>query len=208
MSSTIADVGRSVRTLSAAKIPLSSEVRVQLADTRTTLSGIQDAVDDVMDQQEKRILVREMPSRNGPWRFSFDKDKITDEERVQASTQVENSQAKYDLAVTCGRHGGEFVITTFEPVGTDAKRIPWGLYSSDRRIQLRIDLNPAFGASLEMRGYVNQGQVRPADIRAQFKNLVHSSRLVFADVFPDEQVEVATAYPPQFGRLCELISSR
>jgi hypothetical protein len=59
-----------------------------------------------------------------------------------------------------------------------------------------------------MRGYVNQGQVRPGDISAQFKNLVHSSRLVLADVFPDEQVEVATAYPAQFSRLCELAAPR
>ena len=45
-------------------------------------------------------------------------------------------------------------------------------------------------------------------MNALFENLVHSSRLVLADVFPDEQVEVATAYPAQFSRLCELIGRR
>ena len=58
-----------------------------------------------------------------------------------------------------------------------------------------------------MRGYINQGQVKPTD-RAQFEKLLHSSRLVFSDVFPDEQVEVATAFPIQFSRLCELLASR
>ena len=40
----------------------------------------------------------------------------------------------------------------------------------------------------------------------QFENLLRSSRLVFADIFPEEQVEVATAFPAQFRRLCELIA--
>ena len=115
-----------------------------------------------------------MPSRSGVWKFSVDRDKITDEERVQAFARVESSQAKYDLTVTCGKRGAELVIATFEPLGTDAKRIPWSFYGPqpDRRIRLRIDLNPALVPSLEMRGYVNQGQVRPGDISAQFKNLV------------------------------------
>jgi hypothetical protein len=151
-----------------------------------------------------------MPSRSGVWKFSVDRDKITDEERVQAFARVESSQATYNLTVTCGKRGAELVIVTFEPPGTDAKRIPWSFYGPqpDRRIRLRIDSNPALGASLEMRGYVNQGQVRPGDISAQFRNLVHSSRLVLADVFPDEQVEVTTAYPTQFSRLCELAATR
>jgi hypothetical protein len=61
-----------------------------------------------MDREEKRILRGEMPSQ-----FSFDKDKMTDEERVQAFAQIEGSQAKYNLTVTCGRRGGELVIATF-----------------------------------------------------------------------------------------------
>jgi hypothetical protein len=209
-SSTLTGIGKSMDALSAAKIPLSSETHLQFADTRAALSRVEETVDDVMDREEKRILTREMPSRSGVWRFSFDKDKITDEERIQAFARIESSQAKYDLTVTCGKRSGEFVLATFEPLGTDAKRIQWSLYAPtpNRRIRLRIDSNPAFNASLEMRGYVNQGQVRPADISAQFENLVHSSRLVFADVFPDEQVEVATAYPAQFSRLCELVAPR
>lgn len=158
-----------------------------------------------MDREEKRILKSEMPSRNGAWQFSFDQDKITDEERVQAFTRIEGSQAKYVLTVTCKNPAGELVISTFELAGTDPKRIPWSGLKSDKDIRVRIDSNPAFDANLEMRGYVNQGQFVPID-SAQFRNLLHSSRLVFADVFPDEQVEVATAYPAQFGRLCELVA--
>jgi hypothetical protein len=52
-----------------------------------------------------------------------------------------------------------------------------------------------------------KGQVRPTDINAKFQNLVHSSQLVLADVFADEQVAVATAFPAQFSRLCELAAS-
>jgi hypothetical protein len=46
----------------------------------------------------------------------------------------------------------------------------------------------------------------PAD-GTQFENLLHSSRLVFWDIFPEEVVEVATTYPAQFSRLCELLGS-
>ena len=208
-SSTVADIGKSVSRLSAAKIPLSSEARLQLSDTRVTLNRLPKIVDNVMDGEEKSILGREMPTRRGAWRFSLDKDKITDEERVQAFASIGSSQAKYDLAVTCGRFGAELVITTFESVGTEPKRLPWRFYGPtlDKDIRLRIDSNAAFGARLEMRGYINQGQVKPTD-RAQFEKLLHSSRLVFSDVFPDEQVEVATAFPIQFSRLCELLASR
>jgi hypothetical protein len=208
-SSTVADIGKSVSTLSSAKIPLSSEARLQLSNTRVALNRLPDVVDNVMDREEKRVLRREMPSQRGAWRFSFDEDKITDEEQVKAFARIESSQAKYDLTITCGKRGAELVIATFEPVGTDPKRIPWSIYGPkpDRDIRLRIDSNPAFHASLEMHGYVNQGQVISAD-SAQFENLLRSSRLVFSDVFPEEQVEVATAYPAQFSRLCELVAPR
>jgi hypothetical protein len=209
-SSAVVDISKSVNALSVAKIPLSPEVHSQFAGARTALSRLDASIDDVMDAEEKRILARQMPSRNGIWRFSFDVDKITDDERVRAFAHVESSQANYQLTVTCGKRGGELVIATFEPVGQESKRIPWAfdLPALNKRIRLRIDSYPAFAASLEMRGYVNQGQVSAADIRAQLRNLVYSSRLVFADVFPDEQVEVATAYPVQFSRLCELLAPR
>jgi hypothetical protein len=162
-----------------------------------------------MNREEKRILMAEMPSQKGAWRFAFDVDKMTDEERVRAFAQIESSQARYDLTVTCGRRGGELVIATFQPLSTDPKGIPWHFDGPkpDKNIRLRFDSNAAFGARLEGRSYVNQGQVIPAD-STQFKNLWHSYRLVFADVFPEEQVEVATAFPAQFTRLCELMASR
>ena len=140
-SSTVADIGKSVSRLSAAKIPLSSEARLQLSDTRVTLNRLPKIVDNVMDGEEKSILGREMPTRRGAWRFSLDKDKITDEERVQAFASIGSSQAKYDLAVTCGRFGAELVITTFESVGTEPKRLPWRFYGPtlDKDIRLRID---------------------------------------------------------------------
>ena len=54
-----------------------------------------------------------------------------------------------------------------------------------------------------MRGYGNQGQV---ELGTEFPNVIRSSRLVLADIFPDEQVEIPTAYPTEFKRLCELLS--
>ena len=112
-------------TLSSAKIPLSSEARLQLSSTQVTLNRVSDVVDDVMDREEIHFLRREMPSQGGAWKFSFDEDKITDEEQVQAFATLEGSQAKYTLTVTCGKRGGELVVATFDPRGTDPKRIPW-----------------------------------------------------------------------------------
>lgn len=66
---------------------------------------------------------------------------------------------------------------------------------------MRIDQDRAFTSVLIMHGYGNQGQI----ISPEVQNIVRSSRLVFADVFPDEQVEVVTDYPPKFRRLCELL---
>jgi hypothetical protein len=53
-----------------------------------------------------------------------------------------------------------------------------------------------------MRGYGNQGEVV---LGPEFRNLIASSRFVFSDIFPDEQVEIPTTYPMQFTRLCELL---
>ncbi len=208
-SSMVADVTKSVRTLSSAKIPLSSEDRLQLSSSRIALNRLPDVVDNAMDQEEKRVLRREMPSRKGAWRFTFDEDKLTDEQRVHAFAQIESSQAKYDLTVTCGRRGGELVIRTFQPLGSDPKPIPWYFHGPkpDKDIRLRIDSDSGFGARLKQRSYVNQGQVMAAD-SARFENLLHSSRVVFADIFPEDQAEVATAFPPQFSRLCELMASQ
>ena len=206
-SSAVARVARAVNTLTSANIPLSAEAQILLSNSRAALSRLPDQVGIVTDREEKDNLRNELPSQRGVWRFVFDKDIITDDERVQAFASVDGSQAKYELTIACNKQGGKLVIATFQPLGTDPKPIPWNIYDPkrDKNIRLRIDSSPAFGASLEIRGYVNQGQVIGVD-GAQFEKLLLSSRLAFADVFPEEQVEVETAYPPQFGRLCELVA--
>ena len=143
-----------------------------------------------MDREEKQILVRTLPSRNGVWQFLFYTDKLTDEERVEALARVEGAQAKYQLTILCGIRGPELLISTFETNGTEGKKIPWNIDATDdlgayQRIRLRIDTRPAFAARLKMRGYGNQGQL---EIKAEFENLAHSSRLVFADVFAEDQL--------------------
>ena len=206
-SSELAKLINITRTLSAAKIPLSPEGHRQLMEARTVLANLEHSVYAVMDREEKRIRIRELPTRSGAWAFRFDTDKMTDQERVQAVGHVEGSQAKYELSIVCRRSGPEFLITTFEHAGTAPKRIPWDINSAvpSKRVRLRIDSNRAFAAQFLMHGYGNHGEVRPADMSAEFKGLLDSSRLVFADIFEDEQVEVATNYPPSFRRLCELI---
>lgn len=126
-------------------------------------------------------------------------------EGIQAFAQIESSQAKYDLTVTCGRRGS---LPRFNPSEPIPKEIPWHFQGPkpDRDMRLRIDSDLAFVARFERRGHVNQGQVMPDS--AQFENLLHSSRLVFSDVFPEEVAEVTTIYPAQFSRLCELVGPR
>ena len=93
---------------------------------------------------------------------------------MRAVGLVEGSQARYELSVACRRNSGELRITTFEPSGTDAKRIQWSPYGPepDRRIRLRIDSNPAFAMVLKMHGYANEGQVKFAEADAEFEHLV------------------------------------
>ena len=194
--------------LSAAKIPLAQDDAHQLAGGRTRLAEFASAVDPLMDQEEIRFLMRELPSRSGSWAFRSYKDKITDEEWPQAIGHVEGGQAKYELRIGCRRSGPEFLVATFESSGTDGRRIPWDFDgpSLSKRVRLRIDSNRAFAARLVMHGYGNQGQIMPRDITPEFNNLLHSSGLVLADVFEDEQVEFQTNYPTQFRRLCELLA--
>ena len=207
-SSMVADIGKSASTFELCENPAVIGGPASTLNTRVALNRVPDVVDNVMDREEKSILRREMPSRRGAWRFSFDEDKITDEERVQAFARIEGSQAKYDLTVTCVKRGAELVITTFEPLGTGPKPIPWSFYGPERNrgIQLRIDFKPGIRREFANARLRESRAIIPAD-SAKFKSLQHSSRLVFSDVFPEEQVGVATAYPAQFSRLCEPVTS-
>jgi hypothetical protein len=111
--------------LNAAKIPLSPEDRRRLADTRANLAQLESTIDANMDREEKRILVRQLPSRSGVWNFSFDTDKLTDEERLRPVAHVETSQTKYELTITCRRHSSELLIATFDSTWAEGQRIPW-----------------------------------------------------------------------------------
>jgi hypothetical protein len=208
-SSQLAGLSNSVKSLGAAKLPLSSDERRQLVAARANLDQFEQSVAAVMDREEKKSLMRTLPTRQGSWEFMFDRDKMTDEERVQAVGHVEASQAKYELSVICRRTGPEFLIATFQSQGTESKRIPWHIDITgpavSEPIRLRIDSDPALAVRFTLRSYGNQGEV---DVRAALNKILRSSRLVFADIFPDEQVEVPTSYPKEFVRLCELLTQR
>ena len=204
-SAQLETLSKSTKVLTAAHIPLAAEHRQGLADARSGLGHLESAVGGVMDREEKALLARKFPFRRGGWQFKFEKDNLTDEERLHGVSYAEGSQAKYELSIICGGRGPELLIATFERIGTESKRIPWngdlGAVRSER-IRLRIDSNPPFTARFNIRAYGNQGQV---DIKAEFMNFMRSSRLVIADIFPEDQVVVSTAYPPEFRRLCELL---
>ncbi len=68
-SSRIAEIAKSVSTLTAAKLPLPSETHPQLEKTGAGLRNLEDQIDDIMDREEIGLLRREMPSRSGVWRF-------------------------------------------------------------------------------------------------------------------------------------------
>ena len=179
--------------MNAAKVPLASEGRGQLTEAQTLLGQLEGSVDAVMDREEKRVLLRQLPHRSGAWVFKFETDKLTDDEVVRAFGSVDSSQAKYELTVSCRSRGPEMLVSIFESGGTAGKRIPWNIDSGHRRVRDHTSpdrLDPAFTAQLFMRGYGNQGQL---DLKAEFHNLLRSSRLVLADVFPDEQVKIRSA---------------
>jgi hypothetical protein len=157
-----------------------------------------------MDKEDKPVLIRNLPARNGVWKFKFDTDKLTDEERVQAVADVEGTQAKYQLTIACRDHSSELLISTSETEKPEPKTIPWNVedLGGFEQIRLRIDASPAFAARLNMRGNWSQGQV---DIGVRLWDLVHSSRFVISDIFTDDQVEIATDFPTQFTRLCQLL---
>ena len=166
-SAQLVNLNNSVKALNAAKIPLASESRRQLANSSTSLRQLESTVDGVMDGEEKRLLVRNLPARSGAWQFKFDTDKLTDEERVQALADAEGTQAKYELMIVCRSRAPELLISAFETVGTEGKKIPWNIDdvgppyepSAYKRIRLRIDTNPAFTARLNMHGYGNEGRM-------------------------------------------------
>jgi hypothetical protein len=199
----LTNLTNSVKALNAAKIPLPPESSKQVADTDTKLQQLERTVDGVMDREEKQLLVRTLPARSGAWQFKFEIDKIADEESAKALADVQGAQARYQLAIVCGSRGPVLLISTFEIGGAAGKKIPWNVDDIGappyERIRLRIDSQRPFTALFNMRSYGNQGQV---DITGEFDTLARSSRLVFGDIFADDQVEVATAFPAEFSRLC------
>ena len=62
-SAQLVNLNNSVKALNAAKIPLASESRRQLAHSSTSLRQLESTVDGVMDREEKRLL-RAEPSRS------------------------------------------------------------------------------------------------------------------------------------------------
>ena len=121
-SEILVKLNNSVKAVNAAKIPLAVEVRRQLSEARADLAQVKSTVDAVMDREETRLLIRTLPSRSGLWQFAFHVDKITDEQQVQALTEVEGRQAKYQLTMVCGSSGSELLISTFETGNTRARR--------------------------------------------------------------------------------------
>src|SRR5207247_9996629 len=68
-SSRIAEIAKSVSTLTAAKLPLQSETHPQLEKTGAGLRNLEDQIDDIMDREEIGMLRPEMASRRGVWRI-------------------------------------------------------------------------------------------------------------------------------------------
>ena len=91
---------------------------------------------------------------------------------------------------------------TFDKVRDDGKGIPWDIVGpaadGNKFMRIRIDSDPAIRTILVQQGYINQGQVIPPD----------EMLLIFADVFPDDQIEIAANFPLQFRRLCELLANQ
>ena len=162
------------------------------------------SIDSIMDNSERLVLADSFPFRSGDWTMMYAVDKITDEKSAQALMIVEGSQAKYQVTLSCRKSGLEFLVAAFEKNSDQGKIIPWEIFSA-RQVRVRSDSNRAFDAVLQMHGYGNFGQIGAATFTSQFKDILNSGRMVIGDIFPDEQLEIATRLPEKFRRICILL---
>ena len=68
-SSQLAELNKSLKTVSAAKVPLVPESRHQLAEVQSLLAQLEASVDEVMDREEMRALFRDLPAEVEGGRF-------------------------------------------------------------------------------------------------------------------------------------------
>ena len=128
--------------------------------------------------------------KSGKWTMTYIVDKMTDEASVRAVSVAEGEQARYQSTFVCKPGGPELTIVTFDKGRDDGKGVPWDIVGpvgdGNKFMRIRINSDPAIRTILVQQGYINQGQVIPPD--EVLPKISRSTRLVFADVFPDDQI--------------------
>ena len=143
--------------------------------------------------------------KTGKWTMAYVVDKMTDEASVRAVSVAEGNQARYQSTFVCKPGGPELTIVTFDKDRDDGKAILWDSFVGvgNKSMRIRIDLDQAVRSVLVQHGYINEGQVIVPD--HMLAKIPRSTRVIFADIFPDDQAEMATNLPPQFRRFASYL---
>jgi hypothetical protein len=203
--STIKAFSDEVTIMSGKMLPFSEADQRQLSNDMKGLASFETQVTGMMDAQERRYLTADFPMRQGSWQFNFAVDSLTDAQSVNAMTIVDSDETRYQIEVSCKANEQSLLIRTFQIKGDVGKPMPWNISAGARGIRLRINKDPVLDVLLLSNGYSNAGTVFGV---LSLVGLVNSDDFIIGDVFPGDQVTVATGFPAQFKRLCVIMDTR
>jgi peptidoglycan hydrolase-like protein with peptidoglycan-binding domain len=189
-------------------LPLNDADHGELTDQVRMVASVDAKLPMIMDAGERKYLASQFPMSHANWDFQYKIDKLTDAVSVIASTVTAGDQARYQIEISCNASSRALSITTFEASGEKGKTIGWDngiMGTPTKNVRIRADTDAAYAITMRGNGYNNSAIASPFDPEFKF---INSSRLVFGDVFPSEQVEVATNFPTPFKRLCVLLASK
>jgi len=197
---------KAVAQFGQSQLPLGLTEKQLLASEEEELDAFQNALPAAMDKQERKLLIAEFPMQAAGWSFEFSVAKLTDAHSVVAKFSGAGDQATYTLEFYCKPGSSTLEIDAFDK-GSSTPR-PIFSEAPSKNIRLRTDDHALFSAVLKQAGYANRGVISgPSELDQNFEFL-NSQRLVFGDIFANDEVEVKTKFPETFRRLCIMISAR
>lgn len=187
----------------AAKLPLVTEDDTALTGMEQRLDQLAAEIDGVLAQGELSELAKAFPFESNGWQVDRVIDKLNDNVSVKASIVLQGDQARYQVEVDCSGRGLTLKVLTVDPDTNAPKAISWSVGESGlwRAVGLRVDSDQAMMVQMTSTGYNNEGQLGGLEPTS----VMNSRRLVLADVFPGDQLEVPTDFTDAHRRTCALL---
>lgn len=195
-------------------LPLSTADQANFNDKNNSIAALEKSLPALLDAGEMKVLSKQFPLTSGNWNLSVVNDKLTDTVTAQAQTAVRGQQALFQFKIACVINSPAVEISAYEPSswwpttwlaqkidGRPEKPI-WPPGVAVAPVQFRIDRDPA-EPILFMRASRDNAGILVTD---KLGRLLVSQQILLAGLFRDETIELKTAFPQEFVRLCGLMA--